>query len=290
MASVQVNTNGQTLTVNASISHWTTAALAVTASGTNDVESTTTTTITSDYTMHFSNTATTAVITIKQRDGTTLLAQTFDVSVGTGPRVLNPLPDEYQQAADLSTAGSTFASSLGGVLTAGEGNMDRMTNTLVNTDQSATGTLYLRYFTAQVTETITKMAMYSGTTAAAATPTLVRMGVFSVDSVGDGTLLSSHVSDTALFATGNTRYEKTLTTPVSKVRGQRYATGVLVVSAGACPTFYGRLHAGATAAGTMLGQAPRVCGDFASQTDMPASFTEAGLANDRRDFYAELLR
>jgi hypothetical protein len=104
MASVQVKTNGQTLTVNASISHWTTAALAVTASAANDVESTTTTPITSDYTMHFSNTATTAVITVKQSDGTILQQQTLDVSAGTGPRVLNPLPDPYQVATDLGAA------------------------------------------------------------------------------------------------------------------------------------------------------------------------------------------
>jgi hypothetical protein len=102
MASIQVNTNGQTLKINASVSHWTTAALAVAASGTNDVESTTTTTVSSDYTMHFSNSATTAVITVTQPDGTTLLAQTFNVEPSTGPRVLNPVPDQFQNAADAA--------------------------------------------------------------------------------------------------------------------------------------------------------------------------------------------
>jgi hypothetical protein len=104
MASITVRTNGQTLTVNASVSHWTSAALAVVASGDDDIPSTTTTTITSDYTMHFANTATTAVVTVKQRDGTTLLAQTFQVSPAVGPRTLNPVPDVYQVASDTDRA------------------------------------------------------------------------------------------------------------------------------------------------------------------------------------------
>jgi hypothetical protein len=100
MALITVNTNGQTLTVNASVSYWATAALAVTASGTNDVESTTTTTITAATPLHFSNSATTALITVKQLDGTTLLSQTFNVEPSTGPRVLNPVPDIYQSSLD----------------------------------------------------------------------------------------------------------------------------------------------------------------------------------------------
>jgi hypothetical protein len=76
------------------------------------VESTTTTTITSNYTMHFSNSATTALITVKSVDGSTLLAQTFNVEPSTGPRVLNPLPDPYQVASDLRPAapGATWTS------------------------------------------------------------------------------------------------------------------------------------------------------------------------------------
>jgi hypothetical protein len=104
-----IATNGQTLTVNASVSHWTTSALAATASGTNDVESTTTTTITGDYSLFFADTATTATVTVKQIDGNTLFSQVLQVGPGVGTRRIAPTPDIYQVGAD--TAGSSLASS-----------------------------------------------------------------------------------------------------------------------------------------------------------------------------------
>lgn len=107
-----VKTNGQTLKVNASVSHWTTEALARTASGTNDVESTTTTTITADYDLWFPDTATTATITVSQFDGTTLATYTgLQVNPGVGTRVLSPIPDAYQIATDVGINRSPVAAA-----------------------------------------------------------------------------------------------------------------------------------------------------------------------------------
>lgn len=108
-----IRTNGQTLTVNASVSHWTSEALALAASGDDDVASTTTTTITSDYDLWFANTATTATITVKQLDGTTLgTYANLQVNPGVGTRTLNPLPDPFQTAADLNKQASLLPSGV----------------------------------------------------------------------------------------------------------------------------------------------------------------------------------
>ena len=101
MAQITVRTNGQTLKVAAYAAHWTSAALAAIASGNDDVASGTTLTITSDYTFYFANNAETATIGVWQLDGTQLaLHSELPVHPGVGPRVLNPVPDVYQSAAD----------------------------------------------------------------------------------------------------------------------------------------------------------------------------------------------
>ena len=278
MAKITVRTNGQTLTVNASVSHWTTAALAVAASGTNDVESTTTTTITSDYDMHFSNTATTAVITVKQANGTTLISQTFDVSVGVGPRVLNPVPDVYQIATDLSP------SAPGGYATG----MSTMPRWAVQTTSITltSGSMRLCGFTAPRTETVTKVRFLSGATAAAATPTLVRVGLYSVDTAGAGTLVASTANDTTLAATQHTSYEKAFSASYTVTEGGLYAVGFLIVTAGATNTLVGSLN---VSGGNVIGEnayLPRICGSLGSQTDLPASYTDASLSNTASVFYA----
>jgi hypothetical protein len=175
MASVQVNTNGQTLTVNASVSHWTTAALAVTASAANDVESTTTTTITSNYVMHFSNTATTAAITVKQLDGTTLYAGTVDVSAGTGPRVLNPLPDEYQQAADAGNVPFTHTYISGSYYWAGHQH---------GSAPVAITAAQLRLTPYYVASPLTIAAIGMSVTGAGGAGSVVRIGIYSDNGAG----------------------------------------------------------------------------------------------------------
>ena len=156
-----VRTNGQTLTVNASVSHWTSEALALAASGTNDVESSTTTTITSDYDLWFANTATTATITVKQLDGTTLLAQTFQVGPGYGPRVVTPVADLFQIARDATRA-QLLAVAPSGALAE---TYSRVGNTPSSQALLSTGRLGMNAIILDAGITVRSATFVSGTTA-----------------------------------------------------------------------------------------------------------------------------
>lgn len=144
----------------------------------------------------------------------------------------------------------------------------------------STQRLQLTYFTARKTETITQVGIAVGGTPAAATPTLCRIGIYTIAANGDGTLVASIANDTTLFASGGTTYTRTLTASLSKVRGQRYAFGLLVVSGATLPTFYGNsaLAQGfPNAAGTSA--APKLAQTLGSQTDLPLSFLDSNLTN-----------
>lgn len=155
-------------------------------------------------------------------------------------------------------------------LTSGEATMRRR-DISSNAVATSTGSLRLTYFTARKTETITSLRLVSGSTAAAATPTLVRAGVYSVATNGDLTLVASIANDTTIFAAVLTGYTRALTASLAKVAGQRYAVGLLVVTGVAAPTVLGNLYMASSEAG----QAPRLCAAFHGQTDLPASITNA---------------
>ncbi|HYH49649.1 MAG TPA: glycosyl hydrolase family 28-related protein [Acidimicrobiia bacterium] len=170
-------------------------------------------------------------------------------------------------ALDAPTASETDAAVLlADNLTSGEETYSRRwaTQTTVST---GAGTLRLTYFTARKTETINSVRVYSGGTAAGATPTLARIGVYSVAANGDLTLVASTANDTTLFAGANTAYTKALSAPWSKVAGRRYAIGPLVVTGATAPTVVGYSAGNAAEAGI----APRVSGAVTGQTDLPAS-------------------
>lgn len=170
-------------------------------------------------------------------------------------------------------------------LTTGEGTMGR--GEIISASvSSATGILRLAYFTARKTETITQMRITSGSTAATATPTLVRAGIYTVDGSGNLTLAASIANDTALFAAANTVYTRSLSGGnLSKVRGQRYAVGTLVVSGAATPTFLGS----AIAHATEMAAAPRLVGQVSGQSDLPASIAVGSVADAANRIYSVLL-
>jgi hypothetical protein len=146
----------------------------------------------------------------------------------------------------------------------------------------ASGSLRLAYFTAQrPNEFITQIRLYSGSTAAGATPTLVRIGVYEVNEVtGDLTLVASTANDTTLFAATNTSYTKALSASWLKEKGKRYAIGVLVVTAAAVPTFTGQnaIPAGEAA------MSPRITA-YTAQTDLPNTITAGSLTNGASRIY-----
>lgn len=149
----------------------------------------------------------------------------------------------------------------------------------------SSGILRLRYFKALKTEPITKLRTYTGSTPAAPTPTICRVGIFTIDGSGNLTLGPSTTNDTSMWATANTAYEKALDATFSKVFGTWYAVGALCVTGATAPTI-----AGSSISSTPLGgRSPRLLAQLGSQTDLPASISVGSLAESTISIFAELL-
>lgn len=165
----------------------------------------------------------------------------------------------------ITLAGPSYSPDL---LAAGQETIPRELAT-TNTAATTSGILRLTYFTARSSYTSTQGRMWSGGTAAAATPTLVRWGLYLVPASGDSTLVAAIANDTTLFAATGTAYTRNWTTPYAVIAGQRYAHGVIVVTGAAAPTLVG-----AAAHGTAENlEAPRLHGALSGQTDLPAALT-----------------
>lgn len=147
-----------------------------------------------------------------------------------------------------------------------------------------TGTLGLTYFTAYKDQTVASLRTATGNTAAGATPTLCRLGLYSVASNGDLTLIASTPNDTTLWAAATTIYTKALSASVNLARGQRYALACLVVTAAAAPTLVANQPSSIFAA-----EAPRLTGQLGGQTDLPASVTAGSVVATNRRVYGECL-
>jgi hypothetical protein len=146
--------------------------------------------------------------------------------------------------------------------------------------------LRLSFFTAKSSYTATQVRLLSGTTAAGATPSLVRAGIYSVAVNGNITLIASTASDTALFAAATTVYTKSLSASVDIVKGTRYALGELVVTAATAPTVPG---ASVGLNGSECAVAPRLCATLASQSDLPSSVVNASLGQTTSRIYGVVL-
>lgn len=152
---------------------------------------------------------------------------------------------------------------------------------------TSSGVMILTGFNAWKTESITQLKLFSGGTAAGATPTLVRAGIYSVAADGSITLVASIASDTTLLAASSTGYTRALTAALSKTAGQRYALGILVVSTAAMPTLPGV----SMGIGPITTALPWESGQVSGLTDLPASATYAQIttSSNNRQIYAELL-
>lgn len=149
---------------------------------------------------------------------------------------------------------------------------------------TATQSLRLSYFTAIRTEPEASVRVLCGGTAAAATPTLVRIGLYSVAANGDIALIASTPNDTTLFATINTAYTKAYSVAAQLTAGVRYARGILIVTGAATPTFFASLAS--TVFGNELAVAPRLSASVPGQADLPASVVAASLGAAAFSFYS----
>lgn len=155
-------------------------------------------------------------------------------------------------------------------LAAGQFVPSRISANTASATAAASGQLVLAYWTADKTENITTVTAYTGGTAAAATPTLVRYGIYSVDAAGALTLVASTANDTTLLAAAATAYPKALSSTFAKVAGQRYAVGLLIVSGAAMPTMLGRSWSGSLML-PLVAVNPAMSAVITGQTDLPAS-------------------
>lgn len=186
---------------------------------------------------------------------------------------------DHKRAYYASTGGVSprpgTSSEYGVSLDVGCGTMpSRQSLTLV---AQTSGLMFLSYFRAPKSFTATKLSATSGSTPAAATPTLCRFGLYKEEANKDLTLIGSTVNNTALFATANTRYEQALSAPVDLIIHQRYAVGVLIISAVAMPNLLSSLFTGG--ASIINNLEPKAVGSRSGLADLPASMTGVLSAN-----------
>lgn len=146
-----------------------------------------------------------------------------------------------------------------------------------DTGPLVSGYVFATYFTADKSETVSTISAYT-VGAAAATPTLCRMGIYSVAANGNLTLAAACANDTTLFASANTAYARTLTVSLSKVAGQRYAAALIVVTGTTMPTMVGHQMASAAGVVGIYRDAPPLVGIMGGQTDLPSSISAGSLA------------
>jgi hypothetical protein len=128
------------------------------------------------------------------------------------------------------------------------------------------GSLFATYFTSPSSRTVTSGVTVASGTAAGATPTLVRFGLYAVDGSGNLTsLLAATVNDTALLAGANTVYTKAWASSYTLDRATRYAVAALVVTAQTAPTL-----CGVAAPGQLVGVDPLRGWSWSGQSDLPA--------------------
>lgn len=188
-----------------------------------------------------------------------------------------PYPDLVPDAITaelLSKMGALFASS---VVDTGESVFDRAAHT---TGVAATSQdLRLMGFRARTTQSIGQVRVVTGSTAAAATPTLCRFGVYQRNKTTNlHTLIASTANDIALFAAASTTYSKPFSTAFLKTAGEDYMVGILIVSGAAMPTFISP-SAGVNAAYNtdFLNVFPKNTGLVAAQADLPATIAGASI-------------
>jgi hypothetical protein len=149
------------------------------------------------------------------------------------------------------------------------------------------GHTLVAYFTPLKSLLISKLALYSGSTATTGA-TLIRFGLWTVDGSDNLTLVAGIANDTAIFATGNTRYERALDTggglpsTYQLVAGTRYAAGFIIVG-GSPGTVYG-LTGTSASAGASSGRF--IAGLKAGFTDLA---NLSSLAGDARQPFVELI-
>lgn len=173
-------------------------------------------------------------------------------------------------------------------LDVGEASLDRHA-TLSGVSYGSSGNMIVTYRRATRTEDITKLSMSSGT-AAGATPSLVKFGVYSVNEItGELTLVASTANTTSTFSAANTTYEVDLSSTWNKVAGTMYAYAVLIVTGTTLPTIIGKSHLSSNSVAAILALSPRVSGTVISLTDLPSTVDSVDILASIRALWTHAL-
>lgn len=156
----------------------------------------------------------------------------------------------------------------------------------------ASGQAAFQHIRAVRTETIASIRTFTATTAAGATPSTCKVGLYSMAANGDLTRVGISANTTSLWGTANTTYTTALLAGAPVVAGLDYMVGMVIVSGAAMPT-----HVGVAGVSTMtgfladyVGAYPQLCGIASGQTDLALSYlaTDIDVAFNR-PFHAVLL-
>lgn len=152
---------------------------------------------------------------------------------------------------------------------------------------SQSGTVWINFFRAPRTQALTRWDV-AVATAAGATPSLIRGGLYLVDDNDNLTQLAASVNDTSLLSTAGVKGGKAFTTSPVAYFGLRYAFAWLWISAASAPTVLGQVNAGGVTHFAMDSD-PRVTAVMiGAQTDLPASITAAQLNSTNLITWSEL--
>lgn len=217
--------------------------------------------------------ASNAVTTSKVADLNITTAKLADLNVTTGK-----IADLNVTTAKLADASVTLAKLNSNAFTNLAGNLNQSLSIVDvaprygnTTGTTSSGTVYFSMFTPMWTSTVSSISVVSGTTQATGA-TLIRFGLYTV--VNDtATLVAQTASDTTIFSSTNTLYNRVFSTvggfPATYTlqAGTRYAIGVIVVATtpGNVYTAFGPNPA---AISTL---SPRITGAVALQSDLPTS-------------------
>lgn len=173
------------------------------------------------------------------------------------------------------------------LLSAGEATLPRLLAT--SGVGLASGDLKFTYFTAAKSELTTQVRTISHTTAAGATPTMIRIGLYLAAANGDLSLVAATANDTTLFAATNTAYTRSWQSPYQKVAGRTYALGIVFVTAAATPLIVGNPGPQSMYGTGEYAVGPRLVGRLGGQTDLPASVASASINSSQQPFYGVIL-
>ena len=162
-------------------------------------------------------------------------------------------------------------------LSVGEEVYSRADNLVSSAVSSFSQSMRLTYFTAKRSFPTTQVRVLGGSTAAAATPTLIENGLFEISAAGDGTRVAVTGNDTSLYSVANSTHTRLWLASYNMVIGQRYALSWLVVSTVLMPTYTGMVMA--PGAQTEISLSPRINGIIGGQPTTPASFTAASVGS-----------